>query len=65
MTADSAFGPSTSGRRAYVPLPPALLVPTCWVFDHPAHVRALAPLVRDGSTQDMLLMTDRAEVRAL
>ena len=48
-----------------MPLPPALLVPTCWVFDHPAHVRALAPLVRDGSTQDMLLMTDRAEVRAL
>ena len=25
----------------------------------------MAPFVREGSTQDMLLLTDRAEVRAL
>jgi len=40
-------------------------VATCWVLDHPAHVRALAPFVRAGSTHDMLLLTERAEVRAL
>lgn len=38
---------------------------TCWVLDHPAHVRALAPSIRSGSTHDLLLCTDREEVRAL
>ena len=58
-------GPSTSGRRAYVLVAPPPFVATCWVLDHPAHVRALAPFVREGSTHDMLLLTERAEVRAL
>jgi len=38
---------------------------TCWVLDHPAHVRALADSVRDGSTFDLLLATDRPEVRMM
>ncbi len=38
---------------------------TCWVLDHPAHVRALADAVRRGSTSDLLLATDRPEVRMM
>ena len=38
---------------------------TCWVLDHPAHVRLLAPFIRSGSTADVLVATDRKEVRQL
>ena len=38
---------------------------TCWVLDHPAHVRLLAPFIRSGSTSDDLVATDRKEVRQL
>ena len=38
---------------------------TCWVLDHPAHVRLLAPFVRSGSTSDVLIATDRKEVHQL
>ena len=38
---------------------------TCWVLDHPAHVRLLAPFIRSGSTSDVLVATDRKEVRRL
>ena len=38
---------------------------TCWVLDHPAHVRLLAPFIRSGSTSDVLVATDRKEVRQL
>ena len=38
---------------------------TCWVLDHPAHVRLLAPFIRSGSTSDVLVATERKEVRQL
>lgn len=38
---------------------------TCWVLDHPAHVCLLAPFIRSGSTSDVLVATDRKEVRQL
>ena len=38
---------------------------TCWVLDHPAHVRLLAPFIRGGTTSDVLIATDRVEVRQL
>ena len=38
---------------------------TCWVLDHPAHVRLLAPFIRSGTTSDVLIATDRVEVRQL
>ena len=38
---------------------------TCWVLDHPAHVRLLAPFIRSGTTSDVFITTDREEVRQL
>jgi len=38
---------------------------TCWVLDHPAHVRLLATLMREGSTSDLIVACERAEVRAM
>ncbi len=38
---------------------------TCWVLDHPAHVRLLAPFIRSGTTSDVLIATNRKEVRQL
>ena len=38
---------------------------TCWILDHPAHVRLLAPFIRSGSTSDVLVATNRKEVRQL
>ncbi|CAI8333650.1 MAG: Uncharacterised protein [Candidatus Poseidoniaceae archaeon] len=38
---------------------------TCWVLDHPAHVRLLAPFIRSGTTSDVLIATNRVEVRKL
>jgi predicted glycosyltransferase len=38
---------------------------TCWVFDHPAHVRLLAPFLRSGTATDVIVATDRHEVRQL
>lgn len=38
---------------------------TCWVFDHPAHVRLLAPFLRAGTASDIIIATDRHEVRQL
>ena len=38
---------------------------TCWVLDHPAHVRLLAPFIRSGTTSDVLIATNRTEVRQL
>ena len=38
---------------------------TCWVFDHPAHVRLLAPFLRSGAATDVIVATDRYEVRQL
>ena len=38
---------------------------TCWVFDHPAHVRLLAPFLRSGTPTDVIVATDRHEVRQL
>ena len=38
---------------------------TCWVFDHPAHVRLLAPFLRSGSATDVIIATNREEVRQL
>ncbi len=38
---------------------------TCWVLDHPAHVRLLAPLLRSGQSNDVIIATQRHEVRAL
>ena len=38
---------------------------TCWVFDHPAHVRLLAAFLRNGTTADLIVACDRPEVRTL
>ena len=38
---------------------------TCWVFDHPAHVRLLAPFLRSGTASDVIIATNRHEVRQL
>jgi hypothetical protein len=38
---------------------------TCWVLDHPAHVRLLAPFLREGTTADLIVACDRPEVRAM
>lgn len=39
---------------------------TAWVIDHPAHARLLAPLMRElSSTDDVIIACDRFEVRAM
>lgn len=38
---------------------------TCWVLDHPAHVRLLAPLMREGGTPDLIVACERDEVRRM
>ena len=38
---------------------------TCWVLDHPAHVRLLAEFLRTGTTADLIVACDRPEVRAM
>lgn len=38
---------------------------TCWVLDHPAHVRLLAPFIRCGQPNDIIIACDRIEVRKL
>ena len=38
---------------------------TCWVLDHPAHVRLLAPFIRSGQSNDLIIACDRIEVRNL
>ena len=38
---------------------------TCWVLDHPAHVRLLAPFLRAGSTADLIVACERPEVRTM
>ena len=38
---------------------------TCWVLDHPAHVRLLAPLLRCSNNNDVIIATKRKEVEDL
>jgi hypothetical protein len=38
---------------------------TCWVLDHPAHVRLLSTLMREGTTADLIVACERSEVRAM
>ena len=38
---------------------------TCWVLDHPAHVRLLAPFLRSGQSNDVIIATHRSEVESL
>lgn len=38
---------------------------TCWVLDHPAHVRLLAPFLRAGQSNDVIIATNRIEVKNL
>ena len=38
---------------------------TCWVLDHPAHVRLLAPLLRCSNNNDVIIATKRQEVQAM
>jgi len=38
---------------------------TCWVLDHPAHVRMLAPFLRAGQSNDVIIATRRPEVQGL
>lgn len=42
-----------------------MLMRTCWVFDHPAHVRLLAPFLRAGQSNDVIIATQRKEVENL
>ena len=37
---------------------------TCWVLDHPAHVRLLAPFMR-SQNDDVIIATNRFEVKSL
>ena len=43
----------------------AVSMRTCWVLDHPAHVRLLAPFLRAGRSDDVLIATQRHEVERL
>lgn len=43
----------------------AVSMRTCWVLDHPAHVRLLAPFLRAGRSDDVLIATQRHEVEHL
>tara|TARA_B100000963_G_scaffold283178_1_gene251857 strand:+ start:1162 stop:2178 length:1017 start_codon:yes stop_codon:yes gene_type:complete len=36
---------------------------TCWVLDHPAHVRLLAPFLRCSNNNDVIIATNRKEVK--
>ena len=38
---------------------------TCWVIDHPAHAQALLPFIREGPTCDLIILTERAEIKHL
>ncbi len=38
---------------------------TCWVLEHPAHVRLLAEFLRNGTTADLIVACERPEVRAM
>lgn len=38
---------------------------TCWVLDHPAHVRLLASMLRGGRSDDVIIATRRSEVEQL
>ncbi len=38
---------------------------TCWVLDHPAHVRLLAEFLRNGSTSDVIVACERPEVQKM
>ncbi|MDP6195167.1 MAG: hypothetical protein QF880_05565 [Candidatus Poseidonia sp.] len=38
---------------------------TCWVLDHPAHVRLLAEFLRNGTTADLIVACERPEVRTM
>ena len=38
---------------------------TCWVLDHPAHVRLLAPLLRCSNNNDVIIATKRQEVQTM
>ena len=38
---------------------------TCWVLDHPAHARLLAPLLRCSNNNDVIIATKRKEVENL
>ena len=43
----------------------AVSMRTCWVLDHPAHVRLLAPFLRSGQSNDVLIATQRHEVEQM
>ena len=38
---------------------------TCWVLDHPAHVRLMLPLLQKSGTRDLIIASNRAEIRQL
>ncbi len=38
---------------------------TCWVLDHPAHVRLLAPFLRSSNNNDLIIATRRREVEVM
>ena len=38
---------------------------TCWVLDHPAHVRLLAPFLRCSNNNDVIIATKRKEVEQM
>ena len=38
---------------------------TCWVLDHPAHVRLLAPFLRGSNNNDVIIATKRKEVEQM
>ena len=38
---------------------------TCWVLDHPAHVRLLAPFLRCSNNNDVIIATKRKEVQQM
>ena len=42
-----------------------LVMRTCWVLDHPAHVRLMLPLLQKSGTRDLIIASNRAEIRQL
>ena len=38
---------------------------TCWVLDHPAHVRLLSNMLRSSATRDIIVATNRPEVQSM
>lgn len=62
---DAAHQLHATRRWVEMSVAPGRVMRTCWVLDHPAHVRLLAELLRNGTTADLIVACDRHEVRSM